>query len=153
YFDIVVEYAKATTEDLCVRIEAHNRGPEPATLHVLPHLWFRNTWDWGPERGPSPVIRGGHERPDALTLVADDAARDVLKSIPIPYALGPRTLYAPLGGVPMFTDNETNRPRVFGAGNASVSRYVKDAFHRHVIAGEDCINPSQRGTKAAIHYE
>src|SRR6516225_7515875 len=57
YFDIAIEYAKATPEDLCIRIEAFNRGPEPATLHLLPHLWFRNTWSWDPEHKPEPAIR------------------------------------------------------------------------------------------------
>jgi len=152
YFDIVVEYAKATTEDLCVRIEAHNRGPEPATLHILPHLWFRNTWSWGPAAMPSPQIRDGEERRDALTIVADDSAVAVLKSIPVPYVLGPRTLYAPPGGEAMFTDNETNMPRVYGPGHASRSPCVKDAFHRRVIAGEDCVNPARVGSKAAILY-
>src|SRR5262245_3337815 len=73
YFDIVIEYAKATPEDLCVRIEAFNRGPGPAPLHLLPHLWYRNTWAWGPESasGPPWAIRPGPATPDFLTLVAD----------------------------------------------------------------------------------
>src|SRR5688572_21038524 len=61
YFDVFVEYAKAGPEDLCIRIEAVNRGPEAAPLHILPHLWFRNTWAWGPEPKPAPVIRLGEQ--------------------------------------------------------------------------------------------
>ncbi len=152
YFDIVVEYAKASTEDFCVRIEAFNRGPDPAPLHVLPHLWFRNTWSWGAEPSPAPTIRRGNNRPDALTLLADDSIAAVLKSIPIPYVLGPRTLYAQPGGRLLFTDNETNGPRVFGPGNESHSKFVKDAFHRQIIQGEHATNPDAEGTKAAIHY-
>jgi hypothetical protein len=152
YFDIEVEYAKATAEDLCVRVTAHNRGPEPATLHILPHLWFRNTWSWNPRSGAEPRIELGPDRPDALTLVTDDSATDVLKALPITSRLGRRILYAPRGGEPLFTDNETNMPRVYGPGNTSRSPHVKDAFHRQVIAGEACTNPAHVGTKAAIHY-
>src|SRR5206468_13021504 len=73
YFDIFIEYAKVSPEDICVRIEAVNRGPFPAALHILPHLWFRNSWAWGPDRQSEPVIAPGPGRPDCSTLVADDA--------------------------------------------------------------------------------
>src|SRR5262249_34178707 len=69
-----------------------------------------------------------------------------------PYRLRPRLLYAPPGGRPLFTFNETNGPRVYGPGNKSRRLYVKDAFHRHLIDGEDCVNPNPEGTKAALHY-
>ena len=94
YFDIVIEYAKATPEDLCIRIEAINRGPEPATLHILPHLWFRNTWSWGRTPGPEPQIAPGPGGPAFLSLVTDDSKVETLQSIPISYRLGHRTLYA-----------------------------------------------------------
>ena len=152
YFDIVIEYAKATPEDLCIRIEAINRGPEPATLHILPHLWFRNTWSWGRTPGPEPQIAPGPGGPTFLSLVTDDSKVETLQSIPISYRLGHRTLYAPEDGVPVFTNNETNMPRVFGPGHVSRTPYVKDAFHCWLIAGEDGTNPSRTGTKAAIHY-
>jgi hypothetical protein len=152
YFDIVIEYAKRTPEDLCIRIEAFNRGPEPAPLHILPHLWFRNTWSWGPVRGPEPVIRPGPAGPDWLSLGTDDSAVETLANIPVRYRLGQRTLYGPAGGVPLFTNNESNRPRVFGPGNSNFTPYVKDAFHRAVVQGEACTNPEQVGTKTALHY-
>jgi hypothetical protein len=152
YFDIVIEYAKATPEDICIRIEAFNRGPEPAPLDILPHLWFRNTWAWNPTPHKEPIVRLGPAGGDFLTLVSDDSEVDTLSNIPIHYRLGARTLYASTGAKPLFTNNETNAQRVFGPGSSSRSAHVKDAFHRHVIQGEACINPTQSGTKAALHY-
>jgi hypothetical protein len=160
YFDVFVEYAKASPDDLCVRIEAFNRGPEAAPLHILPHLWFRNTWSWSDPRGPEPVITpqrpgpgsGKSRRPAHLCLVADDSTAQLLSNLPFAYRLGKRFLYAEAGGTPLFTDNETNAPLVFGPGSASHSPYVKDAFHRHIVNGEACVNPAQAGTKACLHY-
>ena len=152
YFDIFVEYGKATPEEVCVRIEAFNRGPEPAPLHLLPHLWFRNTWAWKREPHPEPAIGRGPGGPDFITLVTEDSAVNALDNLPVHYHLGLRTLYAPAGGVPLFTNNETNPRRVYVPGLPRHSRFVKDAFHRHLIGGEACINPAQRGTKAALHY-
>ncbi len=152
YFDIFLEYAKATPEDLVIRIEAINRGPEPAPLHLLPHLWFRNTWAWNGESSWEPAIRPGPRGEGFVSLLAEDSAVPVHSALPVHYLLGRRTLYAPPGAVCLFTNNETNGPRVYGWGHCSRSPNVKDAFHRHLIHGEDCINPDQVGTKAALHY-
>ncbi|MGB9164696.1 MAG: glucosidase, partial [Rhodomicrobium sp.] len=152
YFDIVIEYAKVDEEDIAIRIEAFNRGPAAAPLHILPHLWHRNTWSWTPTPGPEPSIRLGPAAADALSLVSDDSAVETLSNIPVFYRLGRRTLYAPGGGAPLFTNNETHCERVFGPGSHSRTPFVKDAFHRYVIRGEDCVNPAQAGTKAAFHY-
>jgi hypothetical protein len=152
YFDIVVEYAKATTEDIAVRIEAINRGPAPAPLHILPHLWFRNTWSWGPEPQPKPEIRIGPKHPDGPCLETSDCGVATLSNIPIFYRLGRRRLDASAGGVPLFTENETNASRVFGSEQGNRKPHVKDAFHRYIISGEMCINPDCIGTKAALHY-
>jgi hypothetical protein len=166
YFDIFVEYAKLNPEDWCIRIEAINRGPEAAPLFILPHLWFRNVWAWGPEPESEPTIRpglvghpnspagdgGARSGPKFLSLVADDSTLHTPISIPQEYRLGKRTLYAPPGGQPLFTFNETNGARVFGDGNLSRRPYVKDAFHRFVVNHEPCLNPEQTGTKAALHY-
>ena len=152
YFDIVVEYAKATPEDIVVRIEAINRGPEPASLHIVPQLWFRNTWAWRPEPGREPTIRRGPDGPDGPCLVADDTGVTAVATLPVAYRLGTRTLDAPPGGEWLFTDNETNGPRVFGEGHFSRKPHVKDAFHRRIIHGEPCVNPEGVGTKAALHY-
>jgi hypothetical protein len=155
YFDIFIEIAKANPEDLCVRIEAFNRGPEPAPLHILPHLWFRNTWVWGPDGWPpgavhEPLIRPGFGGPGFVSLATDGCGVS-LTNIAASYHLNRRFLYGPTGGA-VFTFNETNGPRVFGPAALSRRPHVKDAFHRHVVHGEDCLNPDRVGTKAALHY-
>jgi hypothetical protein len=151
YFDLVVEYAKAGPDDICVRIEAFNRGPQDAALHVLPHLWFRNTWGWGAERRQEPVITGGPSGSGFQSLTADDSNADSLPNLMFDYKLGPRHLYAAADGRALFTNNETNAERLYGS--PSVSPYVKDAFHRYVVNGErGAINPDAHGTKAALHF-
>jgi Glycosyl hydrolase family 63 C-terminal domain len=152
YFDIFVEYAKASPQDICIRIEAFNRGSDAATLHILPHLWFRNTWAWTDPPGPEPTIRAVGENGDVVALEADAGATVPLKNVTGDYRLERMRLYGPVGGRLLFTDNETNGARVFGSGHLSRKLYVKDAFHRHVIHSEDCVNPEQVGTKACFHY-
>ena len=120
YFDIVIEYAKAGPEDICIRIEAFNRGPEPAPLHILPHLWFRNTWAWGRSAGPRADDHARARRATASSAWStDDSDVEPPAQSPVDYRLGPRYLYAPAGGEPLFTDNETNAPRVYGPGSTS----------------------------------
>ncbi len=152
YFDVFVEYAKASPEDICMRIEVCNRGPEEASLHILPHLWFRNTWSWGPEPRPQPRITLGPEGPGYMSLHADDTAADPLANLMFEYRLGPRYLYGTAGATPLLTNNETNGPRVWGEGAENRSPWVKDAFHRHIIHGEASVNPAQSGTKSCLHY-
>ena len=152
YFDVFVEYAKASAEDLCIRIEAVNRGPDPAPLHLLPHLWFRNIWGWTEHRGARPVIAEGPAGDGAVSLLADDTNADRLMNLPFDYQLGKRYLYAEADGQPLFTDNETNSERLYGV--ASSNKYFKDAFHRAVVNGEhDVVNPNRTGTKACLHYQ
>jgi hypothetical protein len=152
YFDIFVEYAKAGPEDVCIRIETFNRGPEDAVLHILPHLWFRNIWSWGASKGIEPVIRLGASRDDWAVVEADSSTTKPLENLQFDYRLGLMRLYGPTPHEILFTDNETNSERVFGSGRLSHNKYVKDAFHRRVINGEDCVNPEQVGTKACFHY-
>jgi hypothetical protein len=152
YFDVFVEYAKASAEDLCIRIEAVNRGPEAAALHLIPHLWFRNIWGWTEPRGVPPVISEGPRDIGGLSLVADDTGAERLKNLPFDYQVGRRYLYAPAGAQPLFTDNETNTMKLFGFSNSSP--YVIDAFHRAIVNGESkAVNPNRTGTKACLHYE
>jgi hypothetical protein len=151
YFDVFVEYAKAGPEDICVRIEAINRGPEAAELHLMPHLWFRNTWAWTETPGAEPSI-GLKEAGNHLALVADGShAAASLRNLQFPYSLGTQYLYAPEGGEALFTDNESNAVRLYGCAQ-SRKPHVKDAFHRRIIHHEDCLNPQQTGTKACVHY-
>jgi hypothetical protein len=153
YFDVFVEYAKDTPEDISIRIEAFNRGPEPAVLHLLPQLWFRNTWSWTDQPDPVPGIIVGPSGKGYQSLLADDRTATAPSNLIFEYRLGPRYLYGPAEAELLFTDNETNAPRVFGSSALSRSQYVKDAFHRKVVGGEDAVNPEQRGTKACFHLQ
>ena len=150
YFDIFIEYAKADPEDICIRIKAFNRGPDPAPVHLLPHLWFRNTWAWTnpPGSEPSIVCAPGKEH---IRLLADESTAPPIPNLQSPYSLGKYYLYAPLGGEVLFTDNETNAPRVFGSWAANRKPQVKDAFHRYIVSGEQCVK-YDGGTKSCVHY-
>lgn len=149
YFDIVIEYAKAATEDLAIRITAHNRGPDDAPLHILPTLWFRNTWAWGAQPTPEPRISAATG--PTVCLLADDTGTVSDPAIPEPNHVGPRRLYGPPAAL-LFTDNETNGERAYGPGNASRSPHTKDAFHRLLCEGEVDAVRAEHGTKAAMHY-
>jgi hypothetical protein len=136
YFDVFVEYAKESAEDLLVRITVHNRGSEAAQLHLLPTLWFRNDWSWGGDvaRPSLEAVRGS-----VPTVRATDAV------------LGDRYLTCDGKAQLLFTENETNYRRLFNAENRTP--YVKDAFHEYLIGGKaGAVNPKQTGTKAAALY-
>ena len=152
YFDIFIEYAKATPEDICVRIEAFNRGPEPARLHIIPHLWFRNTWNRGSTPGAPPKITLGSPGVRHISLVTDDSSMQTLANVPILYRLGPRTLYADAGATPLFTNNETNESLLSDGTRKNRTPYTKDAFHREIVRGERATNLEQVGTKAGLDY-
>ncbi len=151
YFDIFIEYAKHDAEDLCIRIEAFNRGPEAAELHILPKLWFRNLWSWTKPPGSRPSMWAGPHG-----ILCDDSTMEMPTTIPVAYRLGRRALFGP-PGEQLFTENETN-PLAGRASDGqpepSLARpaNTKDAFHRQVVNGEPCINPHRTGTKAALHY-
>ena len=135
YFDVFVEYAKADPEDVLIRVTVHNRGPETAELHVLPTLWFRNTWSWGDE---------GHTKPN-LKLVADGAVKASHPTL-VDY-----TFHCEGNPEILFTENESNAARLWGQLNWTP--YVKDAFHEYVVHGNRAaVNPEMTGTKAAAHY-
>jgi hypothetical protein len=138
YFDVFVEYAKNTPEDILVQVSVCNRGRETATLHVLPTLWFRNTWSWAPGT-VKPVLK------DVKTTIA---ARTIAACHP---ELGDCYLYCE-GDVPLLvTENETNNEHVFGTPNSS--HYVKDGINNYLVHGKsEAINPELTGTKASTHY-
>ena len=143
YFDVTVEYAKASPDDILIRITIANRGPESATLHVLPQLWFRNTWSWG---------RNGEAYPPRPRLAADGPSRvaaehGTLGRFVLDVDPGPGGLVPEL----LFTGNETNDERLFGTPNTSP--WVKDAFHAYVVSGRAAaVNPAREGTRAAAHH-
>jgi hypothetical protein len=152
YFDVFVEYAKADPEDICIRIEICNRGPDDAPIHLLPHLWFRNTWAWSHEPKPEPRIDLGPQGEGYMSVLADDSTAEPPAILPFVYRLGPRYLYGEAGARALLTNNETNAPRVWGEAAQSRSPWVKDAFHGHIINDEDGVNPAHVGTKACLHY-
>ncbi|HKQ30416.1 MAG TPA: glucosidase [Burkholderiales bacterium] len=134
YFDVFVEYAKKSPEDLLIQITAHNRGPDRAPIHIVPTLWFRNTW-----------FSNGHDKP---MLRAEGLSRECV--LARHEALGDRYLYVDTATPWLFTDNETNTERLYGRKNAS--RYVKDGINDAIVQGRaDCVNPDG-GTKAAANY-
>ena len=132
YFDVVIEYAKASATDLLIRIRVTNRGPDPAPLTLMPTLWMRNTWGWGyPDEQRQPMALDG----------------DVVVTGDLPH-LGVYELLCRDGGSWLFTDNETNHQHLYGEPNPTP--YQKDGLHRYVIGAEAAaINPAQCGTKAA----
>ncbi len=153
YFDVFVEYAKSSPDDISIRIEAFNRGPEAAMLQIIPHLWFRNTWAWTDPPGPEPEIRVGPSGEGFISLVADDSTAKMLPNLPFEYRLGERFLYAEAGAEVMFTYNESNNQRLYGPQAVNNKPYVKDAFHRRIVDGEEATNPANEGTKACLRYE
>jgi hypothetical protein len=138
YFDVFIEYAKATSEDILIRITAHNRGPDTARLDLLPTLWFRNTWSWG----------NGTDRP---LLVRLRGAEGIAVIEAQHKALGPRWLLCEGDPEILFTENETNHLRLFGGENRG--RFVKDGINSCVVHGNrEAVNPAETGTKAAAVY-
>ena len=120
YFDVVVEYAKAAHDDMLMLVTAHNRGPDAATLHLLPTLWFRNTWSWD-DAAPRPALR------------ADDSNASVGAVRAVHAELGEWVLRTEAGAELLFCENETNNERLFGV--ASASPYVKDGINDFVVGG------------------
>ena len=138
YFDLTVEYAKAGPEDILIRIEAANRGPDPAPLHVLPTVWFRNTWSWGLDER-KPKLRSDHSA-EVAAIRLDH------------FYYGARWLYCEGAPRLLFTENETNNRRLFDTENPSP--YVKDGINDFLIHGvKTAINPADQGTKASAHYD
>ena len=134
YFDVFVEYAKAAPDDILMLVTVHNRGPEDATLHLLPQIWFRNTWAWN----------GGGAKPKLE--VVDDGAISACHP-----DLGSYRLYTDGHPALLFCDNETNAERLFGA--QPTPGHFKDAFHDSIVGKRHAaVNPGQAGTKAAAHY-
>jgi hypothetical protein len=138
YFDVFVEYAKASPEDILVQITVWNRGPEAAELHVLPTLWFRNRWSWGTASG----------RPE-LRQAPSSGAMHVIEAVQ--EELGSRYLHCEGQPKLLFTENETNTQRIFGVPNRSP--FVKDSINDCIVDGkEEAVNPEKKGTKAAAVY-
>lgn len=139
YWDIEVVYAKEKPGRIFARVTMTNRGPESATLHLLPTLWFRNTWSWGETEEPKPLLKVDEAHKASWSVKAEHPT------------LGEYFLYGNQKAQSLFTENETNEHRLFGVPNHTP--HVKDAFHRLVINGEqDAVNPAQVGTKFAAWH-
>ncbi|MBX7224050.1 MAG: glucosidase [Blastocatellia bacterium] len=139
YFDVTVEYAKGTSEDIHMRISATNRGPDPAPIHLLPTLWFRNTWTWKPNQ-TKPLLK-------EVESVGDVGVVEVQHEY-----YGTRWLYCEDNPELLFTENETNVHRLYNAPNPQP--YVKDGINEYVVNGESAaVNPGRKGTKASAHYQ
>jgi hypothetical protein len=139
YFDVFVEYAKQGPEDLLIQVSVVNRGPEPAELHVLPTLWFRNTWTWWPGT-PKPSLKQASRQKNTQAIAASHVD------------LGDRYLYCEGDSLLLFTENETNNERIFGTPNNSP--YVKDGINNYVVEGNaNGVNPANAGTKSAAQYK
>ena len=143
YFDVFTEYAKHTPNDILIRITVANRGPDTATLHLLPTIWFRNTWSWHcTEEGCTLKPRIALEKENLLSLEHESLKRYFFEIGPDPKGQKPGLL---------FTDNETNRQRHFNSENEG--KFVKDAFHECLVRGNaNAVNQENFGTKVAPHY-
>lgn len=136
YFDVFVEYAKADVEDILIKISATNRGPEAASLNLLPTIWFRNTWSWDHNQESRPVLR----RVDENVIELNHKELDK------------RWLYCDAFPELLFTENETNIQRLFNAANGT--HFVKDGINDYIVYGDrQTVNPEQVGTKAAANYK
>jgi hypothetical protein len=136
YFDVFVEYAKESPEDILIQINVNNRGPDPAEIHILPTLWFRNRWSWnGSSRRPA--LQAVDGKPGTVQVTDDE--------------LGVRYFYCDGDANLLFTENETNAHRIFGG--EGTTKYVKDGINDCVAQGKaDAVNPAKTGTKVAAHY-
>ena len=139
YFDVFAEYAKASPDDILIRVTVANRGPEAATLHFLPTLWYRNTWVWGCKHEGC-WIRPNIKLANKSTLVGDHVN------------FGKHCFHVEGAPTFLFTENDTNTNRLFGIDNWTP--YVKDAFHEYLIHGnKEAVNPKQTGTKVTAYYK
>jgi hypothetical protein len=138
YYDVFVEYAKESAEDILIQITVHNRGKDPAVLHILPTLWFRNTW-FMDKNAPRPLLKEFSRTPEACIIEAEEAN------------LGKRYLYCE-GEMPLvFTENETNNQRIFGTPN--LTPYVKDGINNYIVYNDTSVVNPVSGTKAAADYK
>ena len=139
YFDVFVEYAKASPEDILIKVTVHNRGPEPAALELLPTLWFRNDWSWGEDVARPALRQLAQDKTGAIIALSH---RD----------LGERFFFAEGASELLFTENETNTERLVGMPNPSP--YVKDGINNYIVHGKkDAVNPEKQGTKVAARYQ
>ena len=147
YFDIFIEYAKFGADDIAIRIEAINRSKQSAELHILPHLWFRNTWAWDGKLEEKPEIRFSSTNEKCATISAKLKSNAIADAISSDYELGDKFLHIEHPEANLFTDNETR----FGDAD-STNGFFKDAFHRCIVEKLSVTNSNNCGTKYAAHF-
>src|SRR5882762_5125928 len=139
YFDVIVEYAKVDPEDILIKIEVVNRGPEEASLHLLPTLWFRNRWTWGASKDPRP----------SLYAAIDSEGNEMIESQHFKHEV--RHLYCDGAPELLFTENDTNNQRLYNVPNETP--FVKDGINDYVVHhNAGAVNPERKGTKASARY-
>lgn len=156
YWDVFVDYAKNTPEDIFIKITAHNRGTKEATLHLIPQFWFRNTWGWGEKRKQEPNISLYKKDKNYTCFIADDTNSAGVDGLHFDYKLGKRYIYCEYSGTEdnpdraLFTDNETNTNILYGTNHQK--KYFKDGFNWHIVNKQDTVKKSRNGTKACVDY-
>src|SRR5436190_15691568 len=150
YFDVFVEYAKQSPDDILIQISIHNRGPDPAEIHVLPTLWFRNRWSWGKDN-PRPTLQvfQSRDREGAVVHATETDLGEYYLHCDgtLPHGRGSEKGKPAL----LFTENETNAKRLFGGQNPTP--FVKDGINNFIVHGQvNAVNPQRIGTKMAAHY-
>ncbi len=151
YFDIYIEFAKINPNEIVIKIEAFNRGPEEAVLDIIPQLTFRNIWSWKKDSVKKPKL-WKEEHNNASKIVFDDLGAEAFPMLDVEYQIGRRYLYTSPDALSYFTENETNY-EALGLGT-NKSPYVRDAFHRKIVSGENnVVNPANEGTRACFHFK
>ena len=150
YFDIAIEYAKVTPEDMVMCVEITNHSQNEAILDFIPQGLFRNVWSWGIASDKYKVT-GDESHPDHLCLIFDDSEAEDVAFITFDYSLGKRYFYGQNGAELLFTHNVTNKARIYGKNN--IHPFQKDGFHRTIVDGESAVNPQKEGTKGCMHYK
>ncbi len=148
YFDIFIEYAKESCDDICIKVEIFNRSDEEAPLHILPQLTFRNQWSWGEKPLPEPKMVSDDKK-HYKCIVTDDSDMQPPKRLAVEYHLKKMYFYGSPNAESLFTNNETNRKKLWDQKNTTP--YVKDAFHQKIVHKKKATNPDLQGTKACFH--
>ncbi|MBM3207935.1 MAG: glucosidase [Chlamydiae bacterium] len=153
YFDVYVEYAKADIQDICIKIEVVNRSHLPASISLIPQIWYRNQWSWKEHLGVVPEISLESDRNGITCLYADSNQLPQPAKIVSGYPVPSMYLHGSKPNEILFTDNETNNEKLYGQNVKNRTGYTKDAFHRYIINNENATNPEKKGTKACFYYK
>jgi len=152
FFDIVIEYAKESPNDTCMRVEIFNRSEQAAPITVLPQICFRNRWAWEKDQPCGAEISVGEATSEAMSLYVDPKDLPPPEWLSYDYRLEPYYFFGAPAKELLFTNNDTNNEKLYGPQAKNRTPFVKDAFHRYVVNKEAAVNPAKKGTKACFHY-